>query len=103
MGRFDTRALREAHRRVVAEARPAAWTARLRAISTVDVRAALEAVTVPVLYLRASEDRLVPASAGDAVLRHARRATLVEIEGPHFLLQTAPERAAREIHRFIDG
>ncbi len=103
MGRFATPALREAHRQALGQASPATLVARLDAIATVDVRAALESVQVPVLYLRATEDRLVPSAAGEAVMRHARQGQIVDIEGPHFLLQTAPERAAREIQAFIES
>lgn len=103
MGRYVTPALREAHRQALAQASPATLVARLDAIATVDVRATLESVQVPVLYLRASEDRLVPSAAGDAVMRHARQGRVVELEGPHFLLQTAPDRAAREIQAFIES
>ena len=101
MGRHVTPALREAHCQALAQASPATLVARLDAIATVDVRAALESVQVPVLYLRASEDRLVPSAAGDLVMRHARQGRIVELEGPHFLLQVAPERAAREIQAFV--
>ncbi len=103
MGRFATPALREAHRQALAQASSATLVARLDAIATVDVRAALEAVQVPVLYLQASEDRLVPSAAGDQVIRHARQGRIVDLEGPHFLLQTAPERAAREIQAFVES
>ena len=103
MGRYAAPALREMHRAALAQASPPTLVARLDAIATVDVRAALESVQVPVLYLRATEDRLVPAVAGDAVMRQARQGRIVDIEGPHFLLQTAPERAAREIQAFIES
>jgi pimeloyl-[acyl-carrier protein] methyl ester esterase len=103
MGRFATAALRESHRRVLATVSPAALVARLQAIATVDVRAALQALEVPVLYLRATEDRLVPPSAGEQVLRLARHGRLVDMKGPHFLVQTAPERAAAEIRGFVQA
>ncbi|MFM9885604.1 MAG: alpha/beta fold hydrolase, partial [Burkholderiales bacterium] len=103
MGRFATPALRDAHRQALAQASPATLVARLDAIATVDVRAALQTVEVPVLYLRATEDRLVPPAAGEAVMRHARQGRIVDIEGPHFLLQAMPERAAREIQVFLES
>jgi pimeloyl-ACP methyl ester carboxylesterase len=66
----------------------------------VDVAALLARVDVPVLYLRASEDWLVPKSASDdfAALPCIRFA---DIEGPHFLLQAKPSEAAAHVEAFL--
>jgi pimeloyl-ACP methyl ester carboxylesterase len=67
---------------------------RLRAVAEVDVRPLLARVEVPVLYLRASEDRLVPSPAS-AELAAIPRLRVAEIEGPHFLLQASPSARPR--------
>lgn len=58
--------------------------------------------TVPMLYLRATRDRLVH----DYAVREARRrfvhATVVPIDAPHMLLETAPAAAASAIAAFLD-
>jgi pimeloyl-ACP methyl ester carboxylesterase len=51
--------------------------------------------------MRATEDRLVPRSAGDYFARLARAGRVVDLEGPHFLLQARPTLAAAEIREFI--
>ena len=103
LGRFATPALRAAHAAALRHVSSATLTARLRAIADIDVREKLERVEVPSLYLRAAHDRVVAARYGDEFLRHARSGRLVEIDGPHFLLQTQPEKCARQIAGFAGG
>jgi len=86
----------------LAQVSAAALRARLAAVANVDVSPELSKVRVPVLYLRASEDRLVPRSAGDAIKRVLPAAGIAELEGPHFLLQTAPVAAARRVAEFVN-
>jgi hypothetical protein len=64
--------------------------------------AELEAIarSLPVLYLRAAEDRLVPRSAA-AVLTMAPQIRLIDIEGPHFLLQARPSATAAHVEAFL--
>ena len=69
--------------------------------ANVDVRALLDRIRVPTLYLRATEDRLVPRSAAASFKRFAPSARVVEIEGPHFLLQANPVETARVISGFV--
>src|SRR5436190_22993060 len=47
----------------IASVRPAVWRRRLRQVLQTDVTGRLREVRVPVLYLRAKSDRVVPASA----------------------------------------
>ena len=75
--------------------------ARLRAIAEVDMRDRLAAVAVPILYLRASHDRIVPQSAGDLVIQIKPETTLVTVQAPHFLLQVGFGEAARAICAFV--
>lgn len=57
----------------------------------------LLACPVPVLVLRATRDRLVPASAADTVAAIRPDATVVDIDAPHLLLRTAQLAAWRAI------
>ena len=59
LGRFATAPLIEALRLTFDEVSTRTFKARLGAVARVDVRPALANVRVPVLYLRATEDRLV--------------------------------------------
>jgi len=57
---------------------------------------------VPVLYLRATEDRLVPRRCADAIAETVARTRIVDIEAPHTLLQVAPAAAAAAVTAFVD-
>ncbi|MEM8983428.1 MAG: alpha/beta hydrolase [Pseudomonadota bacterium] len=75
---------------------------RLQAIATVDVRKELSAVAVPMLYLQATKDRLVPRAAADRLRQQQRRIEVISIDGPHMLLQTQPTVAADVVCEFLD-
>lgn len=92
---FATPALTSAFSQALQEVAPAVLAARLREALSVDERASLRSVTVPVLYLRGRFDRLVRRR----VLREF--ANVVELDAPHAMLQTAPEAAWQAILRAI--
>ncbi|MBI2923093.1 MAG: alpha/beta hydrolase [Planctomycetes bacterium] len=75
--------------------------ARLRAVLAVDVRSEAAAVEVPVLALRAARDLIVPPAASRALMECLPRATSIDLEGPHFLLQVASHAAAEVVARFV--
>ena len=102
MGRFGTPALRQMQLDARRSVSPGALVARLKGIARVDVSDKLRAVDLPTLYMRATEDRLVPRTAGDHFLRLARAGRLVDLEGPHFLLQAKPKLAAAEVRKFAE-
>jgi len=56
---------------------------------------------VPILYLRAGRDLLVPPGAADLITGIKPATTVADIDAPHFLLQTAPHKAAREVAAFV--
>jgi pimeloyl-[acyl-carrier protein] methyl ester esterase len=101
MGRFATPALRQLQLDARRSVSPATLLARLKAITRVNVGDALKDVQLPTLYLRATEDRLVPHNAGQLYLRYARAGRVVDVEGPHFLLQARPKPAADAIRKFL--
>jgi pimeloyl-ACP methyl ester carboxylesterase len=101
LGRFSTAASRMVLSRALAQVSPSALRARLRAVLAVDVSAKLAQVRVPVLCLRASQDRVVPRAASSPVAQFCPRAKVVPLEAPHFLLQTVPSKAAHVIAAFV--
>jgi pimeloyl-ACP methyl ester carboxylesterase len=101
IGRFATPALRQMQLDAQRSLSPATLVARLKAIAQVDVTDQLRSVLLPMLYMRATEDRLVPRSASEYFLRFARAGRVVDLEGPHFLLQAKPSAAAAEVRRFL--
>lgn len=85
VGGMDTRTLR----------------ARLRAVLEVDASASFATVNVPVLYLRATRDLLVPRSAADWIQQLNPEVRVVDIDAPHGVLQASPDRSAQAIRHFL--
>ena len=70
---------------------------RVRAVQEVDAREALKSCSVPILYLRAKQDRLISPKCIDDVRDIKPNVTIVEIDSPHFILQRKPQEAAAAI------
>jgi pimeloyl-ACP methyl ester carboxylesterase len=101
LGRFSSSPIRTALAQALAQVSPQALRARIRAVLSVNVASALSQVRVPVLYLRASEDSVVPREAFGLISQSLPGARVAEVEAPHFLLQAAPVEAARHIRDFM--
>ena len=80
---------------------PAAFAARSRAALGVDVRAAAAKCPVPVLYLAASHDIVVPQWNAKAVKTAVPRAEVVTIRGPHLALRTNAAAGAAAVTQFM--
>jgi pimeloyl-ACP methyl ester carboxylesterase len=100
-GRFRTTELQALFDRALSQVSASTLAERLRAVMSVDVSAELERVSVPVLYLKAASDQLVPASAAAYIRTLKPEAREVEIEGSHFLLQVSPKKAALAVRSFV--
>jgi len=75
--------------------------ARLRTLSTIDVRPLLCSVSVPTLYLRATRDRVVHQRLSRALTDNLSNVSVREIDGPHLLLQARPRECAEALMRFV--
>lgn len=102
LGRHSTPALRRLLDTAIAAVTPDGASARLREIARVNVSRQLKEVRVPVLYLRARRDRLVPSGCGDEITQISSRVELKDIEAPHMLLQCEPDEGARPILKFAE-
>lgn len=102
LGRYSNKALRSALSSAVRQLSPAVFSARMRAIHSVNVLAKLKSISVPVLYLQATEDRLVPPSSCALVQRELPAIRVISIAAPHCLLQAAPGDAALAIGTFAE-
>jgi pimeloyl-ACP methyl ester carboxylesterase len=102
LGRFHSSALSASLRRAISQVAAHVLRRRLKAVLKVDVTDKLKAVRAPILYLRATEDRLVPPAASALVKEIAPQTHMVDIESPHCLLQAVPEKAAEAVKRFAD-
>lgn len=101
LGRFATPTLRAALSRSIANVVPKVLRARARATLTVDNSDLLCRIQVPILYLRASEDRVVSRASSDIVVSLAPHTEVVEFSAPHFLIQVLPSQVAAAVVEFI--
>ena len=80
---------------------PAVLRHRASLTLSVNVTALLPSIALPVLYLRATADRLLAPDAHRPITSGIPKAYMVDIEGPHLLLQTAAGACADAITRFV--
>ena len=66
-----------------------------------NARTDVNRIKFPVLYLRATEDRLMPRAAADLVVSFIPQCRVTDIPGPHLLLQANPLQAAQAVNTFI--
>ncbi len=99
--RRGTPELRRAHAAAIRQVRARAVSARVAAVLAVDRRAALADIRLPMLYMRANQDRVIPRAAGLAILNLRPDIRLAKFDGPHFLLQTEPAACAAVVLDFI--
>jgi pimeloyl-[acyl-carrier protein] methyl ester esterase len=102
MGNRATPTLRDALDRAMARVSPHVLRARATEVLSSDYSRKLASIDKPVLYLRATRDRVVHRRSGDEILRHCKHTQLVEIDGPHFLLQTRATETADAIANFVN-
>lgn len=102
LGASSTTDLRQQLAAALTMVSPQVLRARLRAILEVNVTHALNKVRVPILYLRATCDKLVPRTAGD-LIASLKPTQIVGVDAPHMLLQAAPQSAATVVTAFVGG
>ena len=99
LGRWTTPDLRTSLKQALLAVSPA--VIKFRAMATLRVRTPdLAKITAPVLYLRATADRLLPASAAEHLTSSIANCTVTDIAGPHLLLQAAPRECASAVSAF---
>lgn len=76
--------------------------ARMQAVLQVDVSAQLRELDVPLLYLQAKRDRLVPPSSAQWMLQCQPGMMMYELDAPHLVLQGASDECARVVAGFCD-
>jgi pimeloyl-[acyl-carrier protein] methyl ester esterase len=101
VGRDASRSLVTTVREAIASVQPAVLAARLRAVLECDVRSDLRRVAVPMLYLQAQHDRLVPARCLEEIRAVRPEIRAIVIDAPHFLLQREPRQTAEIVAAFL--
>lgn len=82
---------------------PETLGSRLAAMLVGDARESLRAVSVPVLYLQATGDRLIGPRHARLIARLCPQARIETLDAPHLILQRQPAEAHRLIIRFLQG
>jgi pimeloyl-[acyl-carrier protein] methyl ester esterase len=82
--------------------RPEVLAFRMRSVIHADVRREFAACRLPILYLRAKEDRLVKPRSLVEMQNIKPDMTVVEIDGPHLLLQREPAKCVAAISHYLD-
>lgn len=77
--------------------------ARALALRRIDASDALVRLRLPVLWLHATQDHLVPIATTKLASRLRPQMKVVSVQAPHGLLQTMPDAAAREVRSFACG
>lgn len=104
LGPCATPSLLKAIRHAVQSVDPVVLAGRVRAVAEVDVSVALSEVQVPVLYLQACNDRVVPRRAvRPFVAALGERLQVASCAGPHCVLQACAVDAAAAISAFVSG
>ncbi len=93
--------LQAAVRAAVSSVKPAVLTARLRTVLSSDAREALSHVAVPILYIQATKDKVVPKACLEEIQCAKPEVRVAEIDGPHLILQREPQQAAMIVAEFI--
>ncbi len=87
--------------RAIAEVAPAVIRRRIAALLAADETAARGRVAVPVLVIRAQRDRIISKAATRTLLDVVPGARMIEIDGPHLLLQACPVDSAAAVLDFL--
>ena len=86
---------------VIRRVRPEVLAGRSRDIFSVDCAEALRQCAAPILYLAGRDDALVRPSAAAMIASIRPDVTVATLEGPHLLLQLAPQAVWRTIEEFL--
>jgi pimeloyl-[acyl-carrier protein] methyl ester esterase len=103
LGGYSSPELRSLTSQALATVRPAVLAHRVRSALCVDVTSALQACTVPVLYIRVTEEVVVPRGNLSQIQRKCPHIRVEHVDAPHMVLQTKPEQAARIICELLDS
>jgi pimeloyl-[acyl-carrier protein] methyl ester esterase len=100
MGRWATRGYRNRLDKALHAVDPQVIRRRILDATRVDALALLRDLSVPLLYLRATHDRMISDASWKTVKATLPRTALAEIEGPHCLFLTRPDVCAQAIKRW---
>ncbi|CAN7267178.1 alpha/beta fold hydrolase [Polaromonas sp. LjRoot131] len=100
LGGFAPSARRLMLEQALRQLSPQTMIRRMQEVLRVDVRDKLKQIQVPVMYLQAKQDRVVPGSAAESLKQNLPSMEIVRLDGPHCLLQASAAPAALAIQAF---
>ena len=74
---------------------------RVNSVFNCNVVKEIGGIKIPILYIRAKNDRLISKSCYDEIKTANSNVKLLELDGPHFILQKEPIKSAKAILKFI--
>ncbi|MFZ6674312.1 alpha/beta fold hydrolase [Undibacterium sp. Xuan67W] len=102
LGKYANTRLRSLLRHALLLVSANALRIRLKSVLEVDYSAELKKVSVPVLYLRATDDYVVFSNASRHIAQLLPALTQIDVKGPHLLLQAVPGITANAIKNFVE-
>ena len=103
IGSSAAESLKFALRQTVSSLNTDVLARRARAVIDCDAREEISRIEVPLLYMQATEDRLVGRKCLDEIKRFHPETISRSVRAPHLLLQREPRVAARAIMQFLDA
>ena len=100
LGGYRTPELDELMSRAHGQVPSEVMASRVRETLMVDVQDELRECPVPILYLGATRDLIVPRTNAQRIQRHRPDVQMRLVKGPHVALASNPEDSAREIETF---
>jgi pimeloyl-[acyl-carrier protein] methyl ester esterase len=102
VGKNASESLHAAVRAAIRSVKPGVLSARLSQVLAVDARPALTEISVPILFIQAQQDRLVGQSPLEEIREIIPQIKVVQIGGPHLILQREPQQCAKVVAAFMD-
>jgi pimeloyl-ACP methyl ester carboxylesterase len=100
MGRDSTASTQRRIIEAMRSVAPAVWQARLRAVLSADASDALRNVSVPVLCIRAAQDKIIAYGLAQELQGVLPQMQIDDVDGPHFLLMARPDAVAQRVELF---
>ncbi len=98
---YSSPSLRSLTQEALSRVAPAVLAGRIREVLGVNVVQQLRACTVPILYLRARSDFVVPAWNITTIRKACPGLQVVSLPGPHMVLQASANAAAEALTHFL--
>ncbi len=101
MGSESTPELEDILLRAMETVAPAVMACRSRLVARLDATADLKAASVPILYIRSTDDGIVSERSWRQIHTIRPDVALHQMPGPHLVLQTRPSESVAAIEKFV--